>query len=91
MNYEIYQKKIDLTELTVNKARRFLHTKKYPGGVSIDRIDESFPLKPSLIHHYKGVLKGTLGFMQYFKFENWRIRFLMPQTGSVSFCMHFSN
>ena len=26
----------------------FLHTKKYPGGASIHRIDESFPLKPTL-------------------------------------------
>ena len=27
---------------------RFLHKKKYPGWASIYRIDESFPLKPSL-------------------------------------------
>ena len=27
---------------------RFLHTKKDSGGASIHRIDESFPLKPSL-------------------------------------------
>jgi hypothetical protein len=26
-----------------------------------------------LIHHLKGVLKGSLAFMQHFKFENWRI------------------
>ena len=43
------KKKIDLAYLTVNKVRRFLHTKKYPGEARIHRIDESFPLKPSLI------------------------------------------
>ena len=47
-NYEIYQKKIDLTELNFNKVWRFLHTKKYSGGASIHRIDKSFLLKPSL-------------------------------------------
>ena len=28
---------------------RFLHTQKDSGGASIHRIDESFPLKPSLV------------------------------------------
>ena len=40
---------IDLTYLTINKVRRFLHKKKYPGGASIHRIDKLFPLKPSLV------------------------------------------
>ena len=31
------------------QSSAFLHTKKYPGGASIHRIDESFPLKPSLV------------------------------------------
>ena len=29
---------------------RFLHTQKDSGGASIHKIDESFPLKPSLVH-----------------------------------------
>ena len=36
-NYEIYQKKIDLTLLTVNKV----HIKKYSGGASIHKINEA--------------------------------------------------
>ena len=44
----MHQKKINLTQLTVSKVWRFLNTKKYPGGASIHRIDESFPLKTSL-------------------------------------------
>ena len=34
---------------------RFLHTKKDSGGASIHRIDESFPLKPSLVTCTAGV------------------------------------
>ena len=30
-------------------------------------------------------MKGSLAFMQHFKFKNWRIRFLMSRTGYWSF------
>ena len=44
----VYQKKIDLTQLTINKVWCFLNIEKYPGRASIHRINELFPLKPSL-------------------------------------------
>ena len=31
-------------------------------------------MNKELIHHSKEVLRGSLAFMQHFKFENWRIR-----------------
>ena len=48
-NYEIYQKKIDLTYLTGNFHCHF-YTQKTPKRASIHEIKESFPLKPSLVH-----------------------------------------
>jgi hypothetical protein len=47
------------------------------------KVISKIPL--DIIHHQKGVLKGSLDFMQHFKFVNWRIRFLMSRTTSPFF------
>ena len=36
---------------------RFLHAKKDSGGASIHRIDESFPLMPSLVGYTNGLIE----------------------------------
>ena len=38
---------------------RFLHPKKDSGGVSVHRINESFPLKPSLVNSYGSTYLGV--------------------------------
>ena len=37
----------------------------------------------SLVFDFKGIL-------QHFKFENWRIRFLMSRTGHITFCFDYT-
>ena len=46
------RKRLTYLNSTSTRFGIFLHTKKYPGGMSIHRINEPFPLKPSLVRMY---------------------------------------